>query len=328
MTGISRRHATAALLFTAAGVAAPLLHAQEAWPVKPVRIIVPTPPGGNLDVVARMVAERLTAASGQAVIVENKTGASSSIGTRFVAQSAPDGATLLIVANTFASTPFIMQRAGYDPVKDFAGAAYVSRLPEILVVPASSPYKTLGALVAAAKAKPDGITYASAGAGSVARFATERLAHQLGLKLVHVPFKGNGEALIDMVAGRVDMMFDQMSTSLPHVRAGALRVLAVTSGQRSELLPDVPTVAEAGVRDFEDYTWVGLVVPAATPRDAVNHINTAVRQVLQQPELRARFAAQGQELRGNESPEEFSAFIRSEVGRLAKLAQDANIRLD
>ncbi len=328
MTLFTRRKAAQALLGFGACAAGPWASAQEAFPSKPLRIIVPTPPGGNLDLVARVIAERLTAGLGQSVIVENKTGASSTIGTRFVGQSAPDGYTLLMIGNTFASTPGIMQGAGYDPVKAFVGVSLVARLPELVIVPTNSPYRTLNELITAAKAKPGTVTYASAGAGSVARFATERMAHQLGLKLVHVPYKGNGEALVDMVAGRVAMMFDQLSTSLPHVKSGRLRALAITSAARADVLPDVPTFAEGGVKDFEDYTWNGIVAPAAVPRPIVDRLNAEVLKVLQQPEVRSRFASQGLEVRGTEKPEEFTAFIRSETTRLTKLAQDANIKLE
>ncbi|MCC2677234.1 MAG: transporter substrate-binding protein [Ramlibacter sp.] len=325
---MSRRQALQAAAAIGAALVVPWLHAQEAWPSRAVKIIVPTSPGGNLDAVARVVAERLQAAHGQPFIVENRTGASSTIGTRFVGASPPDGHTILMMGNTFASTPAIMPAAGYDPVKDFVGASYLTRLPELLVVATASPYRTLQDLIAAAKANPGTITYASAGTGSVGRFAAERFAHQLGLKLVHVPFKGNGDALIDMVAGRVDMFFDQMSTSLPHVKGGRLRALAITSGARSDVIPEVPTMIEAGVKDFEDYTWLGFVVPSATPRETVGRLNLAVQKVLQQPEVRARFAAQGQEARGTETPEEFTAFIRSEVTRLTRLAQQANIKME
>ena len=317
-----------ALLMAGASLATPWVHAQESFPSKPIKIIVPTSPGGNLDAVARVIAERLSPMFGQPVIVENRVGASSSIGTRFVGQSPPDGYTILMMGNTFASTPAIMAGAGYDAVKDFVGVTLIARLPELLVVPAASPYQTLGELIAAAKAKPGQITYASAGSGSVARFASERMAHQLGLRLVHVPYKGNGEALVDMVAGRVDLMFDQMSTSLPHVKSGRLRALAITSAKRADVLPEVPTFADAGVKDFEDYTWIGFVAPAAVPRETVRRLHAAVLKVLQTPEIHARFTGQGLEVRGTESPEEFTAFIRSEVTRLTKLAQDANIKLE
>jgi tripartite-type tricarboxylate transporter receptor subunit TctC len=316
------------LLLVAACCTPSWLYAQGAFPSRPLKIVVPTTAGGNLDLVARLMAERLAGPLGQNVLVENRVGASSSIGTRYVGQSAPDGHTILMMGNTFASTPFIMTGAGYDPIKDFVGVTMITRLPELLIVPLNSPYRTLADMIAAARANPGKVTYASAGAGSVARFASERLAFQLGLKLVHVPYKGNGEAITDMIAGRVDTMFDQISTSMPHVKAGKLRALAVTSARRSDALPEVPTFAEAGVRNFEDYTWIGFVVPAATPRDALTRLHAETVKVLQQPDVRARFLSQGQEVLPSPKPEDFTAYIREEVLRLAALAKEANIRLE
>jgi len=328
MSSFTRRDITKTLLAGAGAAALPQWALAQEFPSKPIRIIVPTSPGGNLDAVARQLAERLTAAYPQPVIVENRVGASSSIGTRYVGTAPPDGHVIGLIGNTFASTPALMPTAGYDAAKDFVGVSYVVRLPELLVVPTGSPYKTVGELIAAARAKPGTVTFASAGAGSVGRFAAERFANQMGLKMIHVPFKGNGEALIDMVAGRVDIFFDQLSTSLPHVKGGRLRALAITSAKRSDLLPNVPTMIESGVKDFEDYTWNGLIAPAATPKDIVHKLNAAVLKVLQQPELRARLVDQGLEVRGTESPEEFTAFIRAEVTRLNKLAADANIKME
>jgi tripartite-type tricarboxylate transporter receptor subunit TctC len=325
---IDRRSAGRWFAVGACSLATPWLWARDAFPTKQLKIVCPTSPGGNLDAMARVIGERLQARSGQTVIVENRVGASSTIGTRYVGQSPADGHTILIMGNTFASTPALMPAAGYDPVKDFVGVTYLARIPELLVVPANSSFNTLAQLVAAARAEPGRLTYASAGSGSVARFAAERFAHQLGLKLVHVPFKGNGEALVDMVAGRVNMFFDQMSTSLPHVKSGRLKALAVTSAGRAEVLPELPTMAEAGVKDFEDYTWIGFVAPAATPKETVHRLHAAVQEVMQSPDVRQRFTSQGLEVRGTERPEDFTAFIHSEVARLGRLAQQANITLE
>jgi len=324
---INRRQVSKALLGAGMLSASPWLFAQTAFPSKPIRIIVPTPPGGNLDFMARVIAEKLTTIAGQPVLVENRTGASSSIGTRFVGQSAPDGHTLLIVGNTFASTPAIMPTAGYDAVKDFVGVTQVARLPNVIVVPSNSKYKTLQELVAAAKSKPEAVSYASAGSGSVSRFASERFAYQIGAKFVHVPFKGNGDALIDLQAGRVDYMFDQITTSVPHVKGGRLRALGITSATRSEALPDVPTFAEAGVPNFEDYVWIGLLAPAATPKDIVGRLNAMVVQAVQMPDVKSRFMASGADVLGTSS-DAFTAYVRTEVPRLTKLAQDAKISLD
>jgi len=324
---LNRRQICKVVLGAGALPAATWVGAQAAFPSKPLKLIVPTPPGGNLDFMARVISEKLATVVGQPVVVENRTGASGAIGARFVAQSPPDGHTLLIVPNTFASTPAIMPSAGYDAVKDFTGITQLARVTSLLVVPANSPYRTLGELVAAARARPGQLTYASAGSGSVARFASERMAHQLGLKLVNVPFKGNGDALIELVAGRVDMLFDQYSSSGQHLKSGRLRALAVTSATRTEVMPEVPTFAEAGVKDFEDYVWIGFVVPAATPKDLVARLNAATVKALQMPEVKNRFTAAGLEVQGN-GADEFTAYIRSEVVRLNKLAQDANIKME
>jgi tripartite-type tricarboxylate transporter receptor subunit TctC len=307
---------------------APLAHAQERFPSKPLRIIVPVPPGGNLDAVTRAVAERLSVGIAQSVVVENRTGASSTVGTRFVAQSPADGYTLLAMANTFVSTPAVMSSAGYDPVAEFAGVGMLVRVPNIVVVPASSPSHTIGELIAWAKAKPGEVSYATAGAGSVGHMAAERFSRHLGLQLLHVPYKGNAPALVDMVGGRVAMMFDQVSTSGVHIKSGRLRALGVTSLTRSAVLPDVPTLDEAGVKGFEDYTWNGLAAPAAVPRDVLTRLHAEVVKALQSPELRARFAAQGIEVLPSASHEEFTAFVRDEVARNAKLARDANIKVE
>ena len=322
-----RSIAWAALLVLGPAVA-PAAHAQERFPSKPLRIIVPVPPGGNLDAVTRAVAERLSAGIGQPVVVENRTGASSTVGTRFVAQSPPDGYTLLAMANTFVSTPAVMPSAGYDPVAEFAGVSMLVRVPNVVIVPANSPSQTMAELIARAKSHPGEVSYATAGAGSVGHMAAERFSRHVGLQLLHVPYKGNGPALVDMVGGRVAMMFDQVSTSSPHIKAGRLRALAVTTTTRSPVLPDVPTLAEAGVKDFEDYTWNGLAAPAATPRDVLTRLHAEVVKALQSPELRARFATQGVEVAPSASHEEFSTFLREEVARNAKLARDANIKVE
>lgn len=307
---------------------APAAQAQDRFPSKSLRIIVPVPPGGNLDAVTRAVAERLSATIGQAVVVENRTGASSTVGTRFVAQSPADGYTLLAMANTFLSTPAVMPSAGYDPVAEFAGVSMLVRVPNVVVVPASSPSRTIVELIARAKAKPGEVSYATAGAGSVGHMAAERFSRHLGLHLLHVPYKGNGPALIDMVGGRVAMMFDQVSTSGPHIKAGRLRALGVTSLKRSSVLPEVPTLDEAGVKGFEDYTFNGLAVPAAVPRDVATRLHAEVVNALQSPELRSRFATLGIEVVPSASYAEFTAYMKDEVARYAKLAREANIKVE
>ncbi len=316
------------LLACALAIAPTAGQTQDRFPSKPLRIIVPVPPGGNLDLVTRAVAERLSAGIGQAVVVENRTGASSTVGTRFVGQSPADGYTLLSMANTFVSTPAVMPSAGYDPVNEFVGVSMLVRVANVVIVPASSPVQTMADLIAQAKAKPGEVSYATAGPGSVGHMAAERFSRHLGLKLLHIPYKGNGPAQVDVIGGRVAMMFDQVSTSSPHIKAGRLRALGVTTLTRSSVLPEVPTVDEAGVKGFEDYTWNGLSAPAGVPRDVLTRLHAEVVKALQSPDLRSRFAAQGIEIAPSASYEEFTAFVRDEVARNAKLARDANIKVE
>ena len=305
----------------------PAASAQEAFPSRPFRVVVPVPAGGNLDLVTRAVSERLAQVTGQPVVVENRSGASSTVGTRFVAQSKPDGYTILAMANTFLSTPSVMANAGYDPVGDFTGVTELARIPNVLVVPAASPYKTVLELIAAAKAKPGQMSYASAGGGSVAHMGTERFSRQVDIKLVHIPYKGNAPALVDVVGGRVDFMFDQVSTSSPHLKAGKLRALGVTTKQRSALHPEIPTLIEAGV-DFEDVTFNGFSVPSGTPRDIVQKLYADLARALSSPDLKVRFVGQGIEIAPSASPEQFQQFMKDEVARYQKLTREANIKLD
>ena len=318
----------ATLLLIAASVLPISAHAQDRFPSKPLRIVVPVPPGGNLDAVTRLIAEPLAANLGQPVLVENRTGASSTLGTRFVAQAPADGYTILAMANTFLSTPVVMAGAGYDAANDFAGISMLVRVANMVVVATSSPFQSMSDLIAAARAKPGEISYATAGAGSVGHIAAERFSRQIGLTLLHVPYKGNGPALIDLVGGRVAMMFDQVSTSAPQIRNNRLRALGIASNVRSNVLPEVPTLSEAGVKGFEDYTFNGLAVPAAVPREVVNRLHAALVKVLQDQTLRDRFATQGIEVVPSASPEEFTRFMRDEVARYGKLAKDANIKVE
>ena len=302
--------------------------AQDAYPSKPIRVIVPVPAGGNLDLVTRAVSERLSANVGQPVVVENRVGASSTVGTRFVAKSAPDGYTILAMANTFLSTPAVMPAAGYDPVEEFIGVSLLARIPNVLVIPESSPFKTVMELIAHAKAKPGELTYATAGSGSVGHMAAERFGRQVGAQFTHIPYKGNAPALVDVIGGRVAFMFDQVSTSGGHLRAGKLRALGVTTRARTALFPDIPTLDEAGVKDFEDVTFNGFAVPAGVPREVLNKLHAEVAKALQTPELRSRFEGQGVELVASPSYEHFTAFIRDETARVAKLARDAKIKVE
>ena len=297
----------------------------QTYPARPLRIIVPLVPGGNLDIVARAVAQRLGEGLGQQVIVENRPGASSLVGTQFVAKSAPDGYTLLAMANTFASVPAVIANPGYDPVRDFTGVTMTCKVAQVLVVNPSLPVKSVKELVALAKARPGELSYASSGNGSTGHFAAELFNQKAGLKMLHVPYKGNAQALVDIIAGQVMMMYDQVSTSGPLVKAGKLRALAVTSSTRSSLFPDLPTIDEAGVKGYEAITFNGLLAPAGTPREVLSRLQGEVAKAVAAPALRNTFLDRGVELTASSSPDEFTSYVRNEVVASARLARSAGI---
>jgi len=315
-------------LLTAAFLAAilPAGALAQNYPARAVRVVVPLVPGGNLDIVARAVSQRLAEGLGQQVVVENRPGASSLVGTQFVAKSPADGYTLLAMANTFTAVPAVIAKPGYDPVRDFAGVSLTCKVAQVLVVNPSLPVKSVKELVALAKARPGELSYGSSGNGSTGHFAAELFNQQAGLKMLHVPYKGNAQALVDIMAGQVMMMYDQVSTSAPLVIAGKLRALAVTSRNRSSLFPGVPTVDEAGVKGYEAITFNGLLAPAGTPREVLARLNAEVAKAVAAPALRASFLERGVELVASGSHEEFTAYIRSEVAANAKLARNAGIK--
>ena len=310
-------------------VGATLAEAQNAsYPSRPVRIIVPFAAGGNVDLVARAVAQPLAQSLGQQVIVDNRPGASGLLGTHLVAKSSPDGYTLLAMANTFAVVPSLVSNPGYDPLKDFAAVSLTCRVPQVLVVNPALPVRSVRELVALAKARPGEISYASAGTGGTGHMAAELFNRHAGVKMLHVPYKGNAQAIVDVISGQVAMMFDQVSTSAPHIRAGKLRALAVTSLERSPLFPHLPTIDESGVRGFEDITFNGLVAPAGTPREVVTRLHAEVAKAVRVPELHKRFLERGVELAASASPDDFAAYIRAEFLKKAKLAREAGIKVE
>jgi len=313
---------TAAIL---AAAALPAAHAQS-YPAKPVRIIVPLVPGGNLDIVARAMAQRLGEGLGQQVIVENRPGASSLVGTQLVAKSAPDGYTLLAMANTFASVPSVIANPGYDPIKDFTGVTMTCRVAQVLVVNPALPAKSVKELIGLARSRPGELSYASSGNGSTGHFAAEHFIQRAGLKMLHVPYKGNAQALVDIMAGQVMMMFDQVSTSAPNVKAGKLRALAVTTRARSSIFPDLPTIDEAGLKGYEAVTYNGLLAPAGTPREAAARVQSEVARAVAVPAFRTSFLERGVELIASASPEEFTSYVRNDVAASAKLAKNAGIK--
>jgi tripartite-type tricarboxylate transporter receptor subunit TctC len=300
----------------------------QGFPNKPLRIVVPLVPGGNQDIVARAVAEELAKGLGQQVIVENRPGASAIVGTQFVKGAPADGYTLLSVAVTFARVPGVVKAANYDPRTDFTGVSLVCRIPQLLVVNPGFAAKNVQELVAMAKAKPGEIAYGGSGNGSTGHVAAELFMRATGTKLLQVPYKGNAQAVVDVMGGQIAMMFDQVSTSAGHVKGGKLRALAVTTMTRSPLLPEVPTLHEQGLANFEDVTWNGIVAPAGTPKDALDRLHAEIAKIMGRADFRKRYEERGIEMKASASPAEFSAYIRSEADRFVELVRDAGIKVE
>jgi tripartite-type tricarboxylate transporter receptor subunit TctC len=304
------------------------LSAQAAYPERPIRLIVAFAPGGNIDLNARTVAPGLSVELGQSVVVENRAGAGSRIGTEYVAKSPPDGYTLLLGASgSITINPVFGTNVGYDPVRDFSPTSTISFVPIMLVVHPSLPVRTAGEFVALAKGKPGQILMASAGAGSNTHLTGELFQVVTGVKFTHVPYKGGGPAMIDLVAGQTQIMFDQVTTSLPYVKTGRLRAIAVAYPKRSPVLPEVPTMIESGVNDFEAATFTGIFLPAATPKEIVNRVYTALIKVLDQPATRDAFARLGAEVIKS-TPEELGKRVRDDFARWKKVQQKTGIRID
>ena len=298
------------------------------YPNKPIRMIVPLVPGGNQDIVARAVAEELSKSLGQQVVVENRPGQSAIIGTQFVKNSQPDGYTLLSVAVTFARVPAVVKAAGYNAVTDFTGVSLVCRIPQVLVVHPAFPAKGVQELIAAAKARPGEVSFGSSGNGSTGHVAAEMFMRMTGTRLLHVAYKGNAQALVDVMGGQINMMFDQVSTSGPQVKGGKVRALGVTTISRTAVLPDVPSLHELGLTNFEDVTWNGIVAPAATPKEILNRLHGAIAKIMSNEEFKKRYLERGIELAASESPEQFSAYIKSQADGFAALVQEAGIKIE
>jgi tripartite-type tricarboxylate transporter receptor subunit TctC len=302
-------------------------HAQG-YPARPVRVIVPFPPGGTTDIVARLVAERLGATLGQPAVIENRAGAGGAIGAGEIARSAPDGYTLgLATVSTHGVNPAINPKLPYDPLRDFTPISNLASVPNVLSAHPSMGFSTLADLIAKAKTAPGKITYASAGNGSLSHMMGELFKLSTATDLLHVPYKGVGPALNDTLGGQVNLLFDNLPSSLPHIQSGKLRALAVASPTRLEMLPDVPTFAEAGVPQLNDPSWFGLVGPAKLPEAVVARVHDAVTKALATPEVRERMRQAGAIPLGN-TPAEFAAQIRAELERHRRVAAERGIRIE
>jgi len=306
------------LLFTAGSASA-------AYPERPVRFIVPFAPGGTTDVIARIVGEKFSTRLGQAFVIDNRAGANSVIGCEIVARAAPDGHTVIVVAAGFAVNATLARALPYDTLRDFAPVGTVAGGPYLMVVHASVPAKNVGEFAAWAKSRPAPVNYASTGIGSPPHLAAELFRLSAGLDMQHVPYKGGGAVLPDLLAGRVSMFFGSISTLRSPVQAGKVRALAVTTTARAPAMPDVPTFAESGLPAVEVNGWYGMLAPARTPRPVVATLSTTLRQALDETDTRARFAASGLDAMSS-SPEEFGALIRSEVVKWGKVVRDAGIK--
>ncbi|MBI3938198.1 MAG: tripartite tricarboxylate transporter substrate binding protein [Betaproteobacteria bacterium] len=303
------------------------VHAQQSYPTRPVRLVVPSSPGGGTDITARIIAPKLGEYLGQQVVVENRPGAGTMIGGEVVARAAPDGYTLLMGISTLAINPAMYRKVSYDALKDFAPISQVVLLPNLLVVHPSLPVRSVKELVAFAGTRPGQINFASAGVGTNPHLSVELFLSMTRLKMVHVPYKGSGQGVLDVVAGHVPLMAPSILTGLPYVKNGRLRALGVTSAKRAAGTPDIPTIAEAGVPGYEAVQWFGVLAPAGTPREIVTRVHGEIVRVLQGADVRERFSGDGAEPVGS-SPVEFAAFIRAETAKWAKVVREAGIRTE
>ena len=303
--------------------------AQEATvPSKPITLVIPFPPGGATDVLGRLIGKKLGDKLGQSVVIDNRAGAGTTIGAAYVAKAAPDGYTLLMSSGTtFTVNPAVRAKLPYDPVKSFEPIGIAGRTSLILLANKDVPVSDVKQFVAMVKAAPDKYSYGSYGAGTTSQFAGEMFFHAAGLKIQHVPYKGSSPAMVDLMGGQIDLYMSSVPTLLGHVRNGKLKVIAITSAQRSAQLPDVPTLAESGFKGFEAVTWFGVLAPAGTPAAIVAQLNKAINQALKQPDVADKLRSEGGDILGGTS-EQFAALLRTEVPRWSKIVKDSGASLD
>ena len=311
----------------ALALASGMVQAQE-WPsAKPVRVVVPFATGGSADVFGRIVAQRLQEALGQSFVVENRPGAGSIIGTDAVAKSAPDGYTLLVMSNTHTVNESLIPNKPYQLMRDFVGIAPINASDLVLVARSGLTSARLADLLAAAKAKPDGMTYASSGPGTPYHMAGELLKAMAGVKIVHVPYKGSAQARTDVLGGQVDMMFDAIPTMVEQVKAGKVKAVAVTGKARSPILPDVPTASESGVPGYEATIWLGIMAPKGTPAAIVNRLNAEISKITSNPDLRRQWGAQGSAAL-TMGVDEFTKYLNDDIAKWSNLVKSAGIKVD
>lgn len=320
---MKRLFAAAALL---AAAQAPLA---QTWPAKPVKLVAPYAAGGPVDVSARILATKLQGLLGQPVLVENKPGAGGNLGADFVAKSAPDGYTLVMGAiATHAINPSLMANLPYDPIKDFRHVALVVQVPNVLVTNVDVPAKSVKELIAYARERPGRLDFASGSTGSTGHLAGELFKTMTGTYMVHIPYKGSAPAVTDLLAGRVHLMFDNLASALPNIKAAKVRALAVTTTRRSTFLPELPTLDESGLKGFDMTTWWGVMAPGKTPQAVVERLNTEIFRALEAPEVKERLRAMGSEPGAIRSPEQFTAFVEAERTLYARLVRQSGAKPD
>ena len=319
---------SAIILVVIAAITTPL-HAQTVapWPSKPISLVVTYPPGGGADAMARLIAPKLGEALGQTVIVENKPGAGGQIGAAAVAKAAPDGHTLMLDASSFAVNPSLYPRLPYDTEKAFRAIGVIALFPNVVLVNAQFPAKNVAELTAAARAKKDGVSFASSGNGSAQHLAGALFESAAKVEMVHVPYKGGGPALNDVIGGQVPLFFGNLASTLQHIQSGKLRALAVTSGKRTPILPDVPTLAEAGVPGAEVYEWNVVLAPAGTPEAVVGRLSAALQKALEAPEVKARIAQLGGDIQKG-SPDAAQAFVQQQIALWARVTKARGITIE
>jgi len=297
----------------------------QPYPARPIKIVVPATPGGAIDVIARLVGDKLAASVGQSVVIENKPGASNNLGTDYVAKSPPDGYTLVIVASSHATNKFLFKQMPFDPVSDFEPVVFTHVVPLLLAVHPSIPATNVRELIAWIKANPDKASFATSGKGSSLHMAAELFKSMAGITtMLHVPYRGSSAAHPDLLGGRTAMIFDTITAILPHVQSGGVRAIAVTTAKRSAARPDLPTIAESGLPGYDANTWGGILAPAGTPRDIVGKLNAEINKALAAEDVRAKLLASGIDIQGG-PPEQFADYIKAEVVKWAKVTKDVGI---
>jgi len=300
----------------------------QAYPAKAIRLVVPFPPGGGTDIIAREVSQKVSSANGWTFVVDNKPGAGGNLGVDAVAKAPPDGYTIVLgQTSNLAINPSLYSKLPYDPVKDLAPVGLLATAPLVIVVPMNSPFKNLADLVAAAKASPGTVNFASPGNGTVAHLTGEQFQKAAGIKFQHVPYKGANQALNDVISGQVQLYVSSVPSVLQHIRNKKVRPLAVTSAKRIGDLPDTPTVGEGGYKGFDAVTWFGILAPAATPKEVVAKLNTEFNKALQQADLRKKLDDEGAEPAGG-TPEQFGALIKEDIGRWGKIVKESGVRVE